>query len=101
MLPIRTQIYLEPGQHADLIREARRLGLSLAGLIRRLVDEHFGEGKRAATVAERKEAALSLIGLGDTGEADVSSSVDEHVANAIYEDLVKERRALYRTKKRK
>jgi hypothetical protein len=38
----RTQISLEPEQYRRLGDEAERLGISLSALIRRLVDEHFG-----------------------------------------------------------
>jgi hypothetical protein len=37
----RTQISLEPEQYRRLGEEARRQGISLSALIRRLVDQHF------------------------------------------------------------
>ena len=37
----RTQISLEETQYRRLTEEARRLGISLSGLIRRLVDGHL------------------------------------------------------------
>ena len=56
----RTQIYLEPSQHAALLKEARRLGLSLAGMIRKLVEDHvIGKGDDSSAAQERGKAALS------------------------------------------
>jgi hypothetical protein len=38
----RTQISLKPAQYEQLGTEARRLGISLSELIRRLIDAHLG-----------------------------------------------------------
>jgi hypothetical protein len=38
----RTQISLKPEQYEQLGAEARRLGISLSALIRRLIDTHLG-----------------------------------------------------------
>lgn len=92
----RTQIYLEPAQHAALVKEARRLGLSLAGMIRKLVEEHvLNAGPQAPSAGDRTKAALALIGLGASGLRDVSENTDEHVGRAIYEDAVKEKLPRY------
>lgn len=102
MLQQRTQIYLEPRQHAILIEEARRLGLSLAGVIRRIVDEHFARKEGSAQDFEgRKKAALSLIGLGASGLSDVSAKPDEYLAGAILGEVVSEAGPGYRGKGRK
>lgn len=39
----RTQVYLEPEHHAALVREAAETGISLAELMRRIVDSHVSE----------------------------------------------------------
>ncbi len=92
----RTQIYLEPSQHAALLKEARRLGLSLAGMIRKLVEEHvLGKGKDVPSAQDRRKAALSLIGLGRSGLVDVSENTDEYLGRAIFQDKVRERRPPY------
>ena len=44
----RTQISLEHGQYRRLRAEARRNGISLSALIRRLVDEHFSTATTSA-----------------------------------------------------
>ena len=101
-MQLRTQIYLEPGQHAALIKESRKLGLSLAGMIRKLVEDHVlstGRGKPGED--DRKKATLSLMSLGESGLSDVSGKVDEHLGRAIYEDRVRDRRRPYRSRKAK
>ena len=60
----RTQISLEPEQHRRLGEEARRKGISLSALIRRLVDEYFG---RQSLPEEDPLEAIVGIGTG-TGE---------------------------------
>lgn len=40
-----TQIYLEPGQHGALKDEARRRGVSMAEVVRRIVAEHLEAGR--------------------------------------------------------
>lgn len=93
---LRTQIYLEPVQHAALLRGARRLGLSLAGMIRKLVEDHVLKKEGGTLCAqERKKAALSLIDLGKSGLADVSAKADEYLGQAIYEEMVGEKPAAY------
>lgn len=64
----RTQISLEPEQYALLRRDARRRGVSLAALLRELVGERYGRGRRSARA---KGSALERItGLGaGSGEA--------------------------------
>ena len=96
-MQLRTQIYLEPSQHAALIRESRRLGLSLAGMIRKLVEDHVLR-KQASSPSkmDKKKAALSLIALGKSGFSDVSENPDAHLAKAIYAAIVSDRRAPYK-----
>ena len=54
----RTQISLEREQYRRLRREARREGISLSALIRRLVDEHFNAG--AARAIDPLEAVAGI-----------------------------------------
>lgn len=97
----RTQVYLVPSQHAALLEEARKLGVSLAGLIRKLVDEHFARRREDSSTPEsRRAAAFSIIGLGNSGPRDVSENVDRYLAEAIYDDVVKERRGGYKKRRR-
>ncbi len=61
----RTQISLEPEQYRRLSDEARRRGMSLAALLRSLVDEHLGRSQPPA-----EDPLDALIGIGEgTGEA--------------------------------
>lgn len=60
----RTQISLKQEQYRLLQAEARRKGISLAALIRRLVDDHF---RNAGGAAQDPLDALAGIGSG-TGE---------------------------------
>lgn len=57
----RTQISLEQEQYRRLGEEARRRGISLSALIRRLVDEHLGRGGRPE---DDPVAAVAGIGTG-------------------------------------
>lgn len=91
MAQARTQIYLEPEQHAALLKEARALGVSLAGIIRELVDEHLGRRARAPGAQERRKASLALIGLGASGTADVSENVDRYLAEGLYAEIARDR----------
>ena len=61
----RTQISLEPEQYRRLGDEARRRGVSLAALIRSLIDEHLG--RDTAPVPDPLDELFG-IGRGD-GEA--------------------------------
>ncbi|MBK1706060.1 hypothetical protein CKO40_16230 [Halochromatium glycolicum] len=61
----RTQISLEPDQYQRLGDEARRRGISLAALIRSLIDEHLGRDQ-----PPEKDPLDALIGVGEgSGEA--------------------------------
>ena len=60
----RTQISLKQEQYRRLHAEARRKGISLAALIRHLVDDHF---RGAGSTAQDPLDALAGIGSG-TGE---------------------------------
>lgn len=101
MLQQRTQIYLEPSQHAALLKEARRLGLSLAAVVRKLVDEHFRAERATPSAAERRKSALALIGLGESKLTDVSENTDEHLGEAIYQELVRDRPPVRKKRSRK
>lgn len=91
MAQARTQIYLEPEQHAALLKEARALGVSLAGIIRGLIDEHLGRRARAAGAQERRQASLALISLGASGTSDVSENVDRYLAADLHREIVRDR----------
>lgn len=70
---IRTQISLEEAAYREAKREARRLGISLAEFIRRLVDA----GIRHRRVKDRPW--MRYAGVLASGDVDASRSVDEVV----------------------
>ena len=61
----RTQILLEEEQHRLLGIEARKRGISVSALVRKLVDTHFQGGRQP-----QADPLESIIGMGSgTGEA--------------------------------
>lgn len=79
----KTQIYLEPEQHSALSEEARKRRVSLAALIRELVDEHL---HGLAPPAERRKELLKIIGLGSSGRKDMSVRHDEELGKILYDE---------------
>ncbi|MBI5481020.1 MAG: hypothetical protein HY906_19335 [Deltaproteobacteria bacterium] len=77
----RTQVYLPPGHHRALRREARERGISLTELVRRLVADHVEA--RGGLPAVGKEAVLAFVALGHGGRADVSERHDEALDEAL------------------
>ena len=72
----KIQIYLDPEVHQDLKERARAEGISLSELIRRVAKDYL-----------RKEAApkdyLAIVGLGQSGKADISEKHDDYLAQAV------------------
>ena len=70
----RTQISLEPEQYRQLGDEARRRGVSLAALIRSLIDDHLRRQQ-----PPEQDPLDGLIGIGaGSGEA-VGREHDRHL----------------------
>lgn len=63
---MRTQIALEPEQHAQVKLKAAALGITMAEYIRRLVDRDLGRGTTAADVS-------AIIGIGRSGGSDIAA----------------------------
>ena len=57
----RTQVNFEESQHEFLVEEARRQGVSMAELLRRLVAEHMAQALSEVDIFEE------LAGCGDSG----------------------------------
>lgn len=77
----RTMIYLDPGDHRALKAEAKRIGISLAELMRRMVREHL---QRQGTLPPvPKSVYMKLIGLGSGGPDDVAERHDYYLGEAI------------------
>ena len=75
---VRTQVYLRQEQHHRLIQEAKSRGISLAELLRRIVDQHLHAGQKAP-----KEAYLSIVGIGEDSAQDVSIRHDKYLGESL------------------
>ena len=73
----RTQIYLKPTQHKALKAEAQMLRISLAELMRRIVDEHLNT--RNQPPVSTKEDYFSLAGFRESGIHDVAEQHAHHL----------------------
>ena len=63
---MRTQIALEPEQHAQVKQKAAALGITMAEYIRRLVDRDLGHATTGADVS-------AIIGIGRSGGSDIAA----------------------------
>jgi len=72
---LRTQISLEPEQHRLLGEEARRRGISLAALIRGLIDEHL----RSRGPSPSEDPLDALVGIGKGGGAPIGREHNRHL----------------------
>lgn len=79
----KTQVYLKPTQHHALVEEARERRLSLAALVRELVDQHLHQ--RPTASADQRETVLEIIGLGRSGRSDIAKRHDHDLGEAIDE----------------
>lgn len=79
---IRTQIQLTDEQAAQLRETATRLGVSVAEVVRRLVDQTADTGV-AATGDEIRSRALEVVGKFASGRSDVAAEHDRHLAEAL------------------
>jgi hypothetical protein len=70
----RTQVSLEPEQYRRLGDEARRRGISLAALIRGLIDEHLDRDQPPAD-----DPLDALIGIGEGSGEPVGRDHDRHL----------------------
>ncbi|MGH9387020.1 MAG: ribbon-helix-helix protein, CopG family [Vicinamibacterales bacterium] len=80
----KTMIYLEREQLKALKARARAERISLAELMRRLVANQLAEPATAPVVAS--EVFARIVGLGASGQPDVSGRHDEYLATAIRRD---------------
>ena len=75
---VRRQIQLTEQLDATVRREAVERGLSIAALIRELVEESLQRQR-----APRRTAAERVIGAYSSGRADVAAEHDRHLADAF------------------
>jgi len=78
---IRTQMYIPANQHRALRSEAKREGVSMTELVRRILAAHFSGRRGIASFP--KEAVLSFVALGRSGRPDVSERHDEALDDAF------------------
>jgi len=80
---VRIQIQLDPSRHRELKRQARRLGVSVAELIRRSIDAAFraDRGDSRDTVIRRALAAAGRY-RDPSGRSDVARRHDPALADA-------------------
>lgn len=74
----RTQVYLDSEQRRRLQEEARRQGLSMAELLRRIIDEHLRRRRKP-----NREAYLSIVGIGRDPCPDVSECHDRYLGEGL------------------
>ncbi len=78
---IRTQIQLTEKQSRTLKTMAMERGVSVAELIRQSVD-NFIRSANQPTLDERRQRALSVVGIAASGETDLSTNHDYYLAEA-------------------
>jgi len=81
---VRTQVYFSEEQHRALRRAAKREGLSMTALLRRMVDRELGKRQDYA-----KDAIMALADLGRSGRSDISENHDEALAEAFRDETVR------------
>lgn len=78
---LRTQVYLPADTHRLLRREARHAGISVTELVRRVLAEHV-QGRRGVESVS-KDAVLSFIALGRSGDSKGSAEHDRILDDAL------------------
>jgi Zn-dependent peptidase ImmA (M78 family) len=80
-LMVRTRVYFSEEQHRALRQAARREGISMTALLRRMVEREL-VGK-ATKAAYSKDAIMAFIGLGSAEPRDTSERHDEALDEAF------------------
>ena len=79
---VRVQVQLEPMQHRRINRRAKRLGLSVAEVVRRCIDAEL-RSQEPDSRADRVQRALAVVGkYADSGRRDVALVHDAALAEA-------------------
>jgi hypothetical protein len=78
---IRTQVYFSEQQHRALRQAARREGISMTALLRRLVERELLGRLKSQDYA--KDALMAFANLGRSGRSNVSENHDEALAEAF------------------
>lgn len=80
---IRTQIQLTERQARELKRIAAKEGVSMAEIIRKVVDAKIAGEVREVPWEERKRRALAVAGKFHSGLKDVARRHDHYLAEAF------------------
>ena len=81
---VRTQVYFSEEQHRALRRAAKREGISMTALMRRIVERELLGKFRSEDYA--KEAVMAFANLGRSGRSDISENHDEALAEAFRDE---------------
>lgn len=73
----RTQVYLDPEDHARLAERARAQGKSLTALLRELVSDYLARGPEEST-----RGFDALIGVADGPPSDVAADESRYLDEA-------------------
>lgn len=73
---MRTQIALDPEQHARVKQKAASLGITMAEYIRRLVDDDLAG-------IDPQASPKDIIGIGRSGGSDIAREGTRAVAEAV------------------
>ena len=80
----RTMVYLDSEQLQALRIEAKAQGISLAALLRRLVQEHLE--KRQDEAPASPSAFLRLVELGASGREDISEDHNDYLGKSLHHE---------------
>ena len=78
---VRTQIQLTEEQAQILKEMSREKGVSMAELIRQSIDS-FIRFRNQPTLAEKRQRALSIVGIASSGVTDLATEHDRYLAEA-------------------
>lgn len=80
---VRVQVQLDPAQHRQVRRRAKRLGVSVAEVVRRCIDAQL-QSQEPEARDDRVRRALAVIGkyADPQGAADVGRDHDAALAEA-------------------
>lgn len=79
---VRTQVYLEEEQHRHLQEEAQALSVPMTELLRRIIADHM----RGLRPSPSRQAFMSIVGLGASGENAIAEEHDHYLAEEIADE---------------
>jgi hypothetical protein len=83
-MKVKTMVYLEREQLKALRARARAERISLAELVRRIVDRHLEQPGAPPPVSP--DLFARIVGLGTSGRTDVADRHDDYLAAALARD---------------